>query len=268
MRYQVGVVLCAAICAALGTLVHAQEGTKIVSFWSTKWDVGSSVTYIDGNRERSDGYWGVRSITDTSSITDMSLRECGVWSVSYVRHGNVFYGEAPSNDPPNTPSSGKPSSMGLIRIQMESVDTGERLPMLGYVARHIVTTAKYDFSQSNCSVDETDHKYDGWYIDWPYSNKCSEAERGEFSPDFECGDRVIVERKGPQPSGFVISMSEEITGTDRRTVYMSNIVKSISHERLDPALFAIPSNVLPVSELKRHSEKGTELQPQQKHPSD
>jgi len=37
---------------------------KIVSHWSTNWDIGSSVTYIDGDYERSEGYWGERNVTE------------------------------------------------------------------------------------------------------------------------------------------------------------------------------------------------------------
>src|SRR5579871_6726419 len=142
------VCFCLAICAALGTFVHPQEGIKIVSRWSTNWDVGSSVTYVDGNHQRTDGYWGVTSVTDASAVTSMSLRECGVGSASYVRHGDVFYEETLSSTAPVSPQ--ERSSMGLIRVQIESVDTGERLPKLGYIVRHIVTTEKYDFTNSTC----------------------------------------------------------------------------------------------------------------------
>jgi hypothetical protein len=192
----------------------------------------------------------------------MSLQECGAWSVSYLKHGVIFYGEPSSNTPMNPASSRRePSSKGLIRVQIESVDTGERRSKLDYIVRHIVTTAKYDFTQSSCSTDETAHKYDGWYSDGPYSNQCSQAEPKEFSQDFKCGDRVIVERKGLQPSGFVMSMSEEIAEKDGRTVYLSNVVESISHERLDPALFVKPPIVVPLSELGKHPQKGSELRP-------
>lgn len=37
---------CLAFCCTLTTFSHSQGGIKIVSDWSTDWDVGSSITYV------------------------------------------------------------------------------------------------------------------------------------------------------------------------------------------------------------------------------
>ena len=217
----------------------AQEGIKIISIWSNRWDVGSSVTYIDGDRERSEGYWGQG---DGASLDSISLRECGVWSASYTIHGGVLYvGKRESLKP--SESIGK----GIIHVEIESVDTGERRAKFGSIARHIITKEKFDFSKSSCANDEISHTYDGWYTDWPYSNKCSEAQQAIAAPSFDCADQVIVERKGQPPSGFAVKMNEEMEEKSG-TFATSEVVKSITHESLDPALFAKPLKVLPESE--------------------
>lgn len=234
-------------CAGLSGRVHAQEGVKIVSSWGTNWDIGSSVTYIDGDFERSEGYWGYRSVTTDSRMSSMSLRKCGDWSASYLVHGTTLY-EEDHSPTPEGPS--QEPGKGLVKVQVEFVDTGERLPKFGSTARHIITTVWYDYSQSTCTAREISDKYDAWYIDWPYSNKCSEAPATDFSP-MGCNDRIAVEQKGSEPSGFAVSMQQEIEEKDRGTLFTSHVVKSLTHEKLDPALFVRPSEALPMSEFRK-----------------
>jgi hypothetical protein len=144
VRLASAVLIC---CAGLSSRVHAQEGVKIVLSWGTNWDIGSSVTYIDGDFERSDGYWG-RSVTTDSRMDSMSLRKCGDWSASYLVHGTTLYEEDHSPSPEGR--SQEPGN-GLVKVQVEFVDTGERLPKFGSTAQHIITTVRYDYSQSTCS---------------------------------------------------------------------------------------------------------------------
>lgn len=243
VRFSSAVLIC---WAGFAASVHAQEGVKIVSTWGTNWDTGSSVTYVDGDFERDEGYWGYRSLTTESRMSSMSLRKCGEWSASYLVHGTTLYQEENSPAAGNAQEPGK----GLVTVQVEFVDTGERVPKFGSTARHIITTVRYDYSQSTCSPGELSHKYDAWYIDWPYSNKCSEAHRFDFSP-LGCNDRVTVKQKGSEPSGLSISMQQETEEKDRGTLFTSDVVKSLTREKLDPNLFVRPSNVLPMSEFRK-----------------
>jgi hypothetical protein len=50
-----------------------------------------------------------------------------------------------------------------VHIHTETIDTGERLEMLGYVARHAITRT----SQARDSQLLTESECDGWYIDAP-----------------------------------------------------------------------------------------------------
>ena len=239
------IALCLACCALLTTLCHGQEGIKIVSDWSTNWDAGSSVTYVSGDHERREGYWGRLKGPGTSQMTSLSLEECGEGSTHYLVHGATFYED--KRDANTSPSPA--ASKGIIRVQIVNVDTGEREIKFGLTVRHIITTEKYDFTDSTCKLEPTSRKYDGRYSDWPYSNKCSEVDAPEVEPSFNCGDRVVVTREGPKPSGFVMSMDEESEYPNWRTVYSSNAVQWIERQKLDPALFEKPANVRPMSEL-------------------
>jgi hypothetical protein len=157
-----------------------------------------------------------------------------------------------------TSSSAKPqekpkTAHGLVRVVVESVDTGERKQMLGYTARHIVTTTTLDVTQASCSAHQPSNRSDGWYIDPPYKNKCTEAdERERFNPNFDdisaCGDRVVVERKGPT-LGFALSEDTE-TSMGSFPWHSGVTVTAISHENLDQALFAKP-DARPISEFRQ-----------------
>jgi len=188
----------------------------------------------------------------------MSLRKCGDWSDSYLVHGTMLYQE--DNSPGQGESSQRPGK-GLVKVQVEFQDTGERVPKFGLTARHIMTTIRYDYSQSSCSGREISHKVDAWYIDWPYSNKCSNAKPIDFAPA-ACTDRTTVEQKGSDPSGFAISIQHEIEEKDRGTLFTSDVVKSLTHEKLDSALFVRPSNAIPISEFRKPKAKDQNQPPQ------
>jgi hypothetical protein len=246
---------CLALSATLPLLSQGQEGIKIVSRWRGPTDVVSTITYVDGNRQRREDYWGVCEIDATFGMTEMSLQECGDWSAYYYVFGNVFYDEPAEPEARSQPPITRPAEKGIIRVQIEHFDTGERQSKFGLTLRHIVTTEKYDFTHSRCSPQEVARKYDGWYSDWPYSNKCSEIDTTEVQPSFSCGDPVVVTREGTKPSGFVMSMVEETEYKNEPPYYSYDEVLSIEHQKLDSALFVKPTDVRPLSELKKHSRK-------------
>ena len=83
----------------------------------------------------------------------------------------------------------------------------------------------------------------------------------DFSP-LGCDDRITVEQKGSEPSGFSISMQQEIEEKDRGTLFTSDVVKSLTREKLDPALFVRPPNALPMSEFRKLQTKDRNQPPQ------
>ena len=238
----------------MSSVLAAQDGLKIVSHWTTNWDRGSTVTYIQGNKQRVDSYWGVREVTETSSPQNTDVSLCGSWWASYSRIGNEFYGQSRAWMKTDSESDALPKGPGLVKVVIESVDTGERLTKFGYAARHIVTTENFDLTQSSCAVKEKSHRYDEWYIDRPYSNKCSKSEYQRLTFHLNqistCNDRVVVERKGPKLTGLTVENEEDIVTSNNLTIFSSDRIKSISREKLDPALFVRPANALPMEELR------------------
>jgi hypothetical protein len=258
-------ILLAFVCIAVPS-VYAGDDLKIQSHWWTSTDVGSTVTYVKGDLIRVDDCWG--EYDSCVQPRDGSLTQCGGWS--FIRLKGRYYDPSDGDSDATTSSTSansqqKPGTTdGLIRVVLESVDTGERKQMFGYTARHIVTTTTLDVGQASCPAHQPSNRSDGWYIDPPYKNKCSDAdEREQSSPNFDdisdCGDKVVIERKGPA-LGFALTEQEEhsIGGFPWRSGYT---VTGISHENLDQGLFAKP-DARPISEL-RHPRQHPKLQGEQ-----
>jgi hypothetical protein len=243
-----------AFMCLVGPVARAGDDLKIDSHWGTKWDRGSTTTYVKGDFLRVDSCWGGHGTCVNPQ--EGAISHCGEWSV--LRLKRRFYQTSGDEDPASNPASeenAKPAR-GVVRVTLESVDTGERNVMFGYTARHLVTTASFDLSQSRCAVNETARRYDGWYIDPPYSNKCSEGEVDPAEIDFrdisDCGDKIIVERKGPA-MGYGLKETEEyvLRGEHQTSGY---VIDAISRENLDPGLFTKP-DARPISELHHRGEK-------------
>lgn len=237
-----------AFMCLLGPPARAGDDLKIDSHWSTSWDRGSTTTYVKGDFLRVNSCWGGHGTCVNPQ--EGSISHCGEWSV--LRMKRRFYETTGDERPASNPASEENANPahGVVRVTLESVVTGERNAMFGYTARHIVTTATFDLSKSTCGVNETAHKYDGWYIDPPYTNKCSEGETDPAEMDFrdisDCGDKVIIVRKGPK-LGYGVKETEEYV---RQGEHLASgyVIDAISHEDLDPGLFTKPE-ARPISEL-------------------
>ena len=167
-------------------------------------DKGSSTTYVKGDLVRvdDDGFGNEKPCANPDDGSSVS--KCGMWSAIRLKRGFYEITNENSEDTAQSQDAASPGnakSSGVVRVILESVDTGERKKMLGYLGRHIVTTANIDVSRSSCGVNQTAHKYDGWYIDPPYKNKCSESDDARFRIEFEriseCNDKVLIENRGP-----------------------------------------------------------------------
>jgi hypothetical protein len=230
---------------------------KFETHWWTSWDKGSRIKYVKGDFIRVDDCLG----QDCSHASEEYVSHCGVWSAMNLK--GVFY-ESSDDSSYGVPAETTPkqkdeqTANGQIRVILESVDTGERKTMFGYTVKHILTTAKFDTSQSSCPANETAHRFDGWYLDQPfYTGKCSESDSAglselTFGQISDCGDKVIIERTGPTQR-FGLTEREEyvLRGEKFRGEKFGGgyTVTAISHESLDDSLFAKP-NTKPFSEFR------------------
>lgn len=141
-----------------------------------------------------------------------------------------------------------------LRIEIATVDTGERKDFFGHTARHVVTTRKetpLEGSHSQAQESVTD----GWYIDldtaiscdlkWPVNKKGFARLTAGNAPQ----ERIEFVQKGDTETGFPvewkITSESQYTLPDgtRKETTSKNTMKVIEFVEgpLDPALFEVPA---------------------------
>ncbi len=164
---------------------------------------------------------------------------------------------------PDLLASGKPT----LRIEITTVDTGERKEFFGHAARHIITTRKQiplEGSRSDAQQTVTD----GWYIDVDTSISCDrhmpEGKRVHAHAFLTAGNMPIEKIEfidnGVPEEGFAIEWkitSREAIAlpdgakkehTSSREMRLTQFVEG----PLDPALFTIPTGFLQVEHIERN----------------
>ncbi len=131
------------------------------------------------------------------------------------------------------------AARGFLVIQSETVDTGERRPLFGFSASHLITT-KHVHSESpgNPPSDFREVITDGWYID-AYALPVENRPVGDASHvplgDTTAGVPAIqFSRVGPQFTGFAL---REQTGD------VLTEVTTLSRAPLDSKLFEAPPGI-------------------------
>ncbi len=175
-------------------------------------------------------------------------------------------------------------SAGTLQIWIESTDTGERQPMFGHLARHIITREKRIATPGACSRN-SESETDGWYIDetvmpeWRRTRKSGNgvvvATMVAITSDSNClgkVDRIDVHRAGAEP-GFPLKMTttmkSEVPDADGGVRMVASTwgseVMELREGALESSLFEVPGDFHRVDQLKnwyapppRHQPSGWE----------
>jgi hypothetical protein len=175
-------------------------------------------------------------------------------------------------------------SGGVLRIWIDSVDTGERQEMFGHMARRVITREKRIASPGACARS-SESESDGWYIDpsvlpeWHRQKKNPGSGAGQWSViTVNFGgctgkmDKLEVHRTGIDP-GFPLKLSTTTKSEEPDRDGVSRLVASNSGSEvmefregpLDPGLFQLPADFRRVEALKnwyspapRHQQTGWE----------
>lgn len=152
-----------------------------------------------------------------------------------------------------------------LRIEIETVDTGERREFFGRTARHVITTRKQIALQGSRSEPQ-ETVTDGWYIDLDTRLRC---ERNLFSG--KRGHAYLVAGNQPAEKPEFVDIGEPETGFPVQLVSVSTSTQTLrdgsrkertsKHETLviglevsplDPRLFEIPPGFKHVRRIERN----------------
>jgi len=164
---------------------------------------------------------------------------------------------------PQFAASGKPT----LRIEITTVDTGERKEFFGRTARHLIATRK-QIPLEGSKSDAQQKVTDGWFIDLDTSISCdrrSPADKRVHTHAFLAAGNMPVEKiefvdNGEPETGFAtewkITSPEAITLPDSTKKEHASIsemrVTQLVEGPLDPALFTIPTGFRQVEHIERN----------------
>jgi hypothetical protein len=237
-------------------------------------------TYFAGDRQRrEDQHSFERRMPDGSTETETEPRlafieRCDIGQAFELNLDAAEYESGPYPPKPYTqeqiaalrvPQPGPMSANKTLRIEITTVDTGQRRDFFGHTARHVITTRKQiPLEGSHSSAQET--VTDAWYIDLDRILSClprpiqgaqyySYASLSVGSATPENPELVAI---GQPETGFAV----QSTDTTHSTITLSNgttrqsdstfesEVTEFQEGPLDPALFEVPPGFKQVDHIQ------------------
>jgi hypothetical protein len=146
----------------------------------------------------------------------------------------------------------------VLRVEITTVDTGQRRSFFGYIARHVITTQRETPPDAK-PAQTTELRKDGWYIDLNTHLSCPddvffegmEGTRDEAISGHQIFGNIyrpVFIHIGPRETGYAVEEHRtyrrhvpQPDGSSRLDVSTwSKRVTALAFEPYDPALFEIP----------------------------
>src|SRR5262245_30288162 len=197
------------IAISLGCLmsiaVVANADTKVKSRQTSGGQTYENTSYIKGKRQRS----------ETNNGQMIMLQQCDLRRNIQIMPQAQAYIIQPYDNAANTSSAStgaatsQPTTKGgVVTSTVTTKDTGERKQMLGYTARHIITTMEMQSSPQACSQTKSKMQIDGWYIDAEFDLDCdSGVTYKPYTPPQSaggCQDRYVTKQIGIAKKGYPV----------------------------------------------------------------
>ena len=228
----------------------ASADTKIKSRQTSGGQTYENTSYIKGKRQRS----------ETNNGQMILLQQCDLRrNIQIVPQANAYIIQ-PYDEPATTSAASsttaQPGAMkkgGVVTSTVTTRDTGERKQMLGYTARHIITTMVTDSSPDACSPIKSKMEIDGWYIDAAFALDCDVSQAYKsYRPQSAagCQDRYETKQIGMAKKGFAVWEKTTMFGQDGAESFSTvNEVVEFSQATLDASLFDIPAGYREVKDF-------------------
>ncbi len=256
------------LLSVLATQTAENAGTKVVIRNTFGGQSSDNTTYWTADRRRTEFRHAVQRTKEDGSVewvdevASVFIVRCDLGQSFTLKMKAEEYSVAEYPPKRLTPEEmaarGTPvAPQPTLRIEIATVDTGEREKMFGHVARHVITTTKQiPLEGSHTQAQETVR--DGWYIDVDRRISCDPKSAGSGSGFMAIGavvggKEMMMERPefvdiGARETGFAV---KEVRTTTSETVPAAGVRRysdSINESEvtqfgampLDPALFEVP----------------------------
>ena len=255
------------------------NGTKMAVRYITDGSSSERTTYWRGDRRRieyrnsEDHRLGphLAAITrcDLGKLFELNLDSSQYASKSYPKPLTKEQLRARGLDGRTVSLSKKPT----VRIEIKTVDTGERKQMFGHMARHVITTEnRTPLEGSHAQTQESTR--DGWYIDLEQHISCDPEYTRKgitysygvvlVAPAGNSGNQIIDKPEfvpiGKPETGFaleeIITSDDAYTSADGTTKHARSRserkVTELYEGPLDASLFEVPLGFTRVKEIERN----------------
>jgi hypothetical protein len=240
------VIACLSILAAT-----ASADTKVKTRQTSGGQTYENTSYIKGKRQRS----------ETNSGQMIMIQQCDLRRNIQIMPQMKMYMIQPYDQPSTsttpatttTPASQPVKRGGVVTSTVTTKDTGERKQILGYTARHIITTMEMKSSPDACSQNNTKMEIDGWYIDATFALDCDSSRAyTNYRPKASggCQDRYETKTIGTAKKGYPVWEKTTMFGPGGAESFSTiNEVVEFSNATLDQSLFEIPEGYREVEDF-------------------
>jgi hypothetical protein len=235
--------------------VIASADTKVKTRQTSGGQTYENTSYIKGKRQRS----------ETNNGQMIMIQQCDLRrNIQIMPEMKVYmiqpYDEpTASSSPANTATTNtttQPTEVkkgGVVTSTVTTKDTGERKQILGYTARHIITTMEMKSSPDACSQMNTKMEIDGWYIDATFALDCdSNRAYTGYRPKASggCQDRFESKQVGTAKKGYPVWEKMTMFGPNGAESFTTTTeVVEFSQATLEPSLFDVPEGFRQVDDF-------------------
>ncbi len=211
-----------------------------------------STVYVKGQAERRD--MNMMGMGEISTITQCAKRQVVTinWKCKLYSVAPMDSEEAAQPMPAAAPPPGRPEPVrqgGVVVVENDVRDTGERQSMFGLQARHVLAKMKMQPKEGACMPNGMEMENDVWLVDMKLAQVECGAKFGERPPPVPqrpggCRDKFQMVNKGNPTLMHGLPVKATMTSilADGRRQSFVTEIKELSTTTLEASLFEPPAD--------------------------
>lgn len=229
----------------------ASADTKVKTRQTSGGQTYENTSYIKGKRQRSEMNNGQMIVVQQCDLRRniQIMPQAQAYIIQPYDTATASPNASPATSQPGTPAT----KGGVITSTVTTKDTGERKQILGYTARHIITTMETQSSPEACSQMKSKMEIDGWYIDATFAVDCDSGVAYKPYTSQQsggCQDRYVTKQVGAAKKGYPVWEKTTMFDTNGVASFSTiNEVVEFSNATLEASLFDVPAGYREVKDF-------------------